>query len=422
MVEENDYFPPRPRRARGLSNDEKIFDSAIALIVEKGVDGFGAREVAALTGLTHGAIYGRYAGVNELLADLWERRLYGVLREIALLAADIGKAPDAETAPTRLKDLLRATDQRQAVVELCAAAPRIDELADFLPASLESLLVEAGLRESDGSSRNPIGLSLLILAIGTLSHRQFDSIPQDLADEITQWIRVGSTIRQRSSNSYTLLVDPDDIVVPRAMQKIEFSREPDARRRRLSEATARVVARSGIRGATLRRICRASSLSHTAIYQEHGSLDALLIDFAQMAHGLTQPPDQLLRLNLSPEKMTFRMVRWLKPEVYAYRRLLVEFMLGANHHQALREIATSSDAFNYRAAADLISDHSQPEHQRTFLLMHVGRNIVHGMALLADLVEGLSRPVAHGLFAELVLGARVGVLTDRISWRDHENE
>jgi hypothetical protein len=116
------------------------------------------------------------------------------------------------------------------------------------------------------------------------------------------------------------------------------------------------------------------------------------------------------------------MVRWLKPEVYAYRRLLVEFMLGANHHQALREIATRSDAFNYRAAADLISDQSQPEHQRTFLLMHVGRNIVHGMALIADLIEGLSRPVAQGLFAELVLGARAGVLTDRISWRDHENE
>jgi hypothetical protein len=44
------------------------------------------------------------------------------------------------------------------------------------------------------------------------------------------------------------------------------------------------------------------------------------------------------------------------------------------------------------------------------------------MALLVDLIEGLSRPVAQGLFAELVLGARAGVLTDRISWRDHENE
>ena len=391
------------------------------MIVEKGVDGFGAREVAALTGLTHGAIYGRYAGVNELLADLWERRLSAVLREIALLAAEIGEAPDADTVPARLKDLLTATDQKQAVIELCAAALRIDELADFLPANIETLLSETGLRGSDGSTLNPIGLSLFILAMGTLAHRQFDSNLQDHADVIARWIAVGSALWQRTSNRGAPLVDANEIVVPRAMQKIEFLGEPDARRRRLSEATARVVARSGIQGTTLRRICRASSLSHTAIYQEYGSLDALLIDFAKMAHALTQSPEQLLRLNLSPEKMTFRLVRWLKPEVYAYRRLLVEFMLGANHHQALREIATGSDAFNYRAAADLIGDLSQPEHQRTFLLMYVGRNIVHGIALLADLIEGLSGPVARGLFAELILGARAEILTENVSWRDQEN-
>ena len=422
MVEESTSFPPRPRRARGLSNDQRIFDSAVTLIVEKGVDGFGAREVAALTGLTHGAIYGRYAGVNELLADLWERRLSAVLRQIALLAAEIGTAPDADTVPAKVKDLLTATDERQAVVELCAAALRIDELADFLPTNIETLLLETGLRESDGSSRNPLGLGLFIIAMGTLAHRQFDAVLQDNAHELARWMSVGRMLGRQASNQDKPLVDPDEIVVPRAMQKIEFLGEPDARRRRLSEATARVVARSGIRGATLRRICRASSLSHTAIYQEYGSLDALLIDFAQMAHGLTQPPDTLLRLNLSPEKMTFRMVRWLKPEVYAYRRLLVEFMLGANHHQALREIATSSDAANYRAAADLINDQSQLEHQRTFLLMHVGRNMVHGMALLADLMEGLSGPVAQGLFVEFVLGARAGILTERVSWRDYENE
>ena len=104
MNAESDQFPPRPRRARGLSNDQKIFDSAIALIVEKGVDGFGAREVAALTGLTHGAVYGRYTGVNELFADLWERRLASTFREIARIAAEIGAAPQAVQVPDLLAE------------------------------------------------------------------------------------------------------------------------------------------------------------------------------------------------------------------------------------------------------------------------------------------------------------------------------
>lgn len=416
MIEEISGFGPRPRRARGLSNDQKIFDSTVRLIVEKGVDGFGAREVAALTGLTHGAIYGRYAGVNELFADLWERRLVQEVRHLASLAAGIGANPQMTGMSALLGDLLTATDERQAVIELCAAAMRIDELADFLPNDIETVLVDTALRDPDGTSRNPLGLSLFILAMGTLAHRQFDSILQDNVGQIARWIADGAAKVQSPGFNRDTLLDPDEVVVPRAMQKIEFTGEPDIRRRRLSEATARVVARSGVRGATLRRICRASELSHTAIYQEYGSLDALLIDFAQMAHGLTQPPDQLLRLNLSAEKLAYRIVRWLKPEVYAYRRLLVEFMLGANHHPVLREIATSSDAYNYGAAATMIGPESLAEHQRTRLLMYVVRNLVHGTALVADLVDNLSKFAAQRPFTEIILGARMSILTDKVSW------
>jgi AcrR family transcriptional regulator len=421
MNADSDQFPPRPRRARGLSNDQKIFDSAVALIVEKGVDGFGAREVAALTGLTHGAIYGRYTGVNELFADLWERRLSRALSEIAKIAAEIGAAPQAPVVPHLLSELLAASDRRQAVVELCAAAMRIDELADFLPNDIEAVLLETGLREHDGSSRNPLGLSLFILAMGTLAHRRFDSILQDNVHEIAAWIVGGATALASQGISMEPLVNPDEIDVPRAMQKIEFTGEPDARRRRLSEATARVVARSGIQGATLRRICRASELSHTAIYQEYGSLDALLIDFAKMAHALTQSPEQLLRLNLSVEKMAYRIVRWLKPEVYAYRRLLVEFMLGANHHPALREIATNSDAFNYGKAAALIGPESLAEHRRTRLLMYVVRNLLHGTALMADLIDELSTFAAQRPFTGIILGARATILTDKVSWAGQDD-
>ncbi len=416
MNAESDQFPPRPRRARGLSNDQKIFDSAIALIVEKGVDGFGAREVAALTGLTHGAVYGRYTGVNELFADLWERRLASTLREIARLAAEIGAAPQAAQVPDLLAELLATNDQRQAVVELCAAAMRIDELADFLPNDINAALFEAGLRESDGSSRNVLGLCLFILAMGTLSHRRFDTVLQDNVSELASWIAVGADELKARGGPGDPLVNPDEIDVPRAMQKIEFTGEPDARRRRLSEATARVVARSGVRGATLRRICRASEMSHTVIYQEYGSLDALLIDFAHMAHGLTQPPERLLQQNLSVEKMAYRIVRWLKPEVYAYRRLLVEYVLGANHHAALREIASNSDALNYGKAALLVGPDSLEEHKRALLLMYVVRNLIHGTALMADLIDDLSSFAAQRPFTEIVLGAREGILTDEVSW------
>ncbi len=421
MNAESGQFPLRPRRARGLSNDQKIFDSAVALIVDKGVDGFGAREVAALTGLTHGAVYGRYTGVSELLADLWERRLSGELREIARIAAEIGLAPQTARVPNLLRELLAATDQGQAVVELCAAAMRIHELADFLPNDIEAVLLETGLRDDDGSSRNPLGLSLFILAMGTLAHRRFDSILQDNVDQLAAWISVGAAVLKSSGEPADPLVNPDEIDVPRAMQKIEFSDEPDARRRRLSEATARVVARSGVQGATLRRICRASEMSHTAIYQEYGSLEALLIDFAQMAHGLTQSPEQLLRLNLSVERMAYRIVRWLKPEVYLYRRLLVEFMLGANHHLALREIATNSDAINYGKAAALIGPESLAEHRRTLLLMYVVRNLVHGTAIMADLIDELSSFAAQRPFTEIILGARASILTDKVTWEDTDD-
>ncbi|MSX21320.1 MAG: TetR family transcriptional regulator, partial [Actinobacteria bacterium] len=66
---------PRTRRDRVALNDERILDAAVVVLDLFGIDGLSARRVAEQAGLSTGAIYGRFENTDELLVEVWNRRL-----------------------------------------------------------------------------------------------------------------------------------------------------------------------------------------------------------------------------------------------------------------------------------------------------------------------------------------------------------
>lgn len=377
------YAPPmertRGRQQRGLVTDDRILDAAVATVAAQGADHVGLRDVAAAAGLTYGALYARYANVAELLADLWERRLAAELRNLAEAAATF--RPAADDAPERLAALLATTPARRSLVDLLSVTARVDDLADVVPPSAASILRGAGLlpdAAAPGSAPDVVGLGILGLALGSVAQAPIDGGRAGDAEAIVTWLRAGAGRRR-----------PEPLPELPATAEPRLPAIPDLRRARLLEATLRVIARSGVQGATLRRISRASGYAHTAVYQEYGSLHALIADLVEVVARAARVPDRTPGRYTDAAAGAARVVALLSPAGRTRRRLLVEFALAAAHDPDLAGRTAAADDEAYRAIAALLAP-GDPERQAPIALFRaVARELQLGLALLEETAGGL---------------------------------
>ncbi len=388
----------RGRQQRGLLTDDRILDAAVATVARLGADHAGLRDVAGDAGLTYGALYARYGNVSELLADLWERRAAAELRVLAEGAATFRAG--AEDAADRLAALMGATPGRRVLADLLAVTARVDDLADVVPTSAESIIHAAGLLPDDpgtGSAPDVLGLGILGLALGSIAQAPIDGGRAGDAAELVAWLRAGA------GKAWT-----EPLPELPATAEPRLPPLPDLRRARLLDATLRVVARSGVQGATLRRISRASGYAHTAVYQEYGSLHALVADLVEVVAGSARVPDRTPGRYTDPAIGAARIVALLSPAGRTRRRLIIEFALAAAHDPDLARRTAAADAEAYRAIAELLVPDDPGRRGPIVVLRGVMRELQLGLALLEETAGGLAgidwRP-AYGVLKAGALAA-----------------
>ncbi|MFO1539270.1 MAG: hypothetical protein ACKOTZ_02325, partial [Chloroflexota bacterium] len=184
--------------------------------------------------------------------------------------------------------------------------------------------------------------------------------------------------------------DPAPLPVLASAAELRLPAIPDLRRARLLEATLRVVARSGVAGATLRRISRASGYAHTAVYQEYGYLHALIVDLVAVVAGAARVPDRTPGRYTDPAGGAARVVALLSPAGRTRRRLLIEFVLAAAHDPELAAGMAAADADAYRAIAELLAPDDPDRRAPIVRLRATVRDLQVGLALLEESAGGLA--------------------------------
>lgn len=83
----------RKTKAEALETRNQILDAAERVFGERGVARTSLHEIAAIAGLTRGAVYWHFKGKYDLLSALWQRVLLPLDEEFAAIDAELGSDP-----------------------------------------------------------------------------------------------------------------------------------------------------------------------------------------------------------------------------------------------------------------------------------------------------------------------------------------
>ena len=395
----------RVRQARGLDNDRRILDASVTTVTDRGVDGFGLRDVAAAAGLTYGALYARYANTGELLADTWAQRLLPELERLSAAAIAAAGAAGSPGAGHLLGVLVGPTPLRQALVEVLVVTPRVGELADVVPSAVQALLermgllpasgVEAGSSAATRAVAAPATLGALVLALGSVAHANLDPSLEEHAGRVSRWMA------EAQRRSWTGPAPVPVVPVP-----VVLALRDDDRRGRLMDAAVRVVAHSGVAGASLRRIYRASGYTQAAVYTEYGNLRGLIADLVDRATAGVTAVDPTPGRYTRPELLAARLAGLASPEGQLRRRLALELFLLASHEPDIGLRTAAADA----AADAAVAAHLLPANPDAAAVQavfrRVGRHVMFGSAVLSGVVPGLAgldwRPFIGGMLGAVL--------------------
>src|SRR5947208_7360604 len=112
MARRNGVNPPRER-------SEEVYRAALRLFREKGYHATSMQDIAAAVGLYKGSLYHDIAGKEELLVQVFERAMGGLVAEAEHVAADHALSPSEQ-----VRDLI--------ALHVAAVAENLDALTVYL--------------------------------------------------------------------------------------------------------------------------------------------------------------------------------------------------------------------------------------------------------------------------------------------------
>ncbi len=134
---------------------ERLVGAAAELIAEKGYEGAGVQEIARRAGLTTGAIYSRYSGKAELLADAIRATASPELEQLFATEAPVLSASELiRRAGSQLVTPRRSLNQAL-LLEAFVAARRDSEVAEVMREHLDRVretftrVIDFGRRNGD---------------------------------------------------------------------------------------------------------------------------------------------------------------------------------------------------------------------------------------------------------------------------------
>lgn len=319
------------------------------------------------------------------------------VRELADLAASVRDTwPDLDAG--LLAQLLESTPERRIGFELLCVTVRIDELADVVPRTLEDMLGHSGLARGERNERDPIGIALLGLALGSAGHTRVDGSLQADASSIARWLHTGSEHVWQSPASILRTQPLESFVTQRADTTLS---ETELRRPRLMDAAVSVIARTGVRRANLRRISRAAGYSHSAVYEEYDSMRALLLDLLRMFKQRRLATTDERREFMDPDLEGAWLSGLLSPTAHTLRRLSFELLVIASHDEEFRAVFAETDRDLIEAIATLVAGEATSARSIVSRHRYIRRDLAFGLAAIEECVGGLAaldwRPVVGGL-------------------------
>lgn len=281
--------PTIARRApsqRTNANTVRVLKAIMRNASELGIDELSATRVAKLSGLTTGAIYGRFEDHDEMAVELWQSVIRQPFRARLQRSVEYlydrhpgsdkkSKSFSSEQIATIAKDFETPDEMAKVGAEFLVVARRNLAVGEVVLPEVTGWFNEMGLSRTNEAIDNAAIAIALSASIGT-ALRAF------VMKSNPNWLAIANGLRNAatSATSIALQTKPE--------QPKWINPETDNPvRTALIQAVAEVVAKSGYANATISRIVRRAGVTNGSLYNLYTDKEALTDDAMQIFLNLS---------------------------------------------------------------------------------------------------------------------------------------
>jgi AcrR family transcriptional regulator len=278
----------RAQSSKAQANTSKVLKGILRNASDKGLDELSISAVAKLSGLTTGAIYGRFEDQNEMAIELWQSvvkqpfkaRLmravkYLNARQHGTLAHKKSDSSMAEQIALITRDFESPDEIAKLGAEFLVVARRNLTISEVVTAEVTSWFSEFGLSDGNNAIDNAaiaIGLSA---SVGT-ALRAF------VLKSNPNWFAIANGLRAAIADATPTSLPPDapspNWINPQTDNPVRTA---------LVNGVAEVVAKSGYASATISRIVRRSGVTNGSLYNLYADKEELTDDAMQIFLNLS---------------------------------------------------------------------------------------------------------------------------------------
>jgi len=277
--------PAIARRAQSTgarANTAKVLKAILRNAVDNGLDELGIGQVAKLSGLTTGAIYGRFEDRDEMAIELWQSVVKEPFkarlnRNVDYIYSQNSSLLGIDDEATFKADFETPDELSKLGVEFLVVAKRNSAIGEVVIPEVSQWFNEFGLNQANTEINNAAVALGLSASIGTALRTFALGANPD-------WLAIAGGVRDAAAASRaTPLTRPPDLPLPGV---IEIQTDNPVRTA-LVNAVAEVVAKSGYANATISRIVRRAGVTNGSLYNLYADKEALTDDAMQIFLNLS---------------------------------------------------------------------------------------------------------------------------------------
>jgi AcrR family transcriptional regulator len=378
---------PRAKSATAVANDNKIRDAAIEIADRIGLQHLRFGHIVEHTQLTTGALYSRFSDHNDLLASLWVERLSQPTHELITDAINAFESDDKTNVEKLAARLHKLTKTEWAGLEALVIARRIPELDEVVSEDVTEWFTSFGLSPQFAGS-DIAGIRVITILSLTIACA-FNSFIDKGVDE---WQRIFALHRSVLADLQPVedTVSANEISIPVVANTGEQLRDT------LINATADVIARSGLDGATLARIARRARMTSGAVYTLYSTKDELIEDALRVLISSAGSDTASLVHTSQGTQDTFTAAMQVyslafDPARKNFRRLRLETLLSARTDSNIRSLVRSVYRQRIKEYEELFGTDTHVPSQFVRNVARVGQFQPLGFAFLEHYINGAER-------------------------------
>lgn len=265
-------------------NTAKVLRAILRNAVDHGLDELSIGQVAKLSGLTTGAIYGRFEDRDEMAIELWQSvvkepfkaRLHRNVDYIyGSLSTSQSSRQIADSEAVLRSDFENPDEIAKLGVEFLVVARRNLAIGEVVSPEVTSWFAELGLSKTNNAIDNAAIALALSASIGT-AMRAF------VMNSNPNWLAIADGLRAAATDATSIALQTKP-VLPKGINP----ETDNPVRTALIHAVAEVVAKSGYAAATISRIVRRAKVTNGSLYNLYADKEALTDDAMQIFLNLS---------------------------------------------------------------------------------------------------------------------------------------